>query len=771
MFRLKFIISQIIILSVIIFCFTEKGKGQINVVPQPVSVIKNSGHFDLRDLKGYSYNSQVKNDPAWDFAQWANQNFSLKFERVSSRKSALHFVQIDTFTHKDAYLLVINEKGVEIQYKDEAGAFYATQTLKQLCPIENADADKNTRIPMKVPACIIYDYPQYGYRGMHLDESRHFFGMDAVKKYIDLLAFQKMNYFHWHLTDDQGWRIEIKKYPKLTEIGSCREQTLIGQFRSKPVRYDGKKYCYYYTQDQIKEIVNYAAKKFITIIPEIEMPGHSSAALAAYPELSCTGQQVKTAITWGVFEDVFCPKEETFLFLQNVFDEVMALFPSKYIHIGGDEVPKVQWKNCDYCQNMIKTYGLKNEEGLQSYFIGRIDKYAASKGKSIIGWDEILEGGLTVNAIVMSWRGTEGGIAAAMQNHEVIMTPGEYCYLNQSQARRPGEPVSFGGLVTLKKVYSFNPTPSQLPEDKKKYILGAQANLWSEYITSISQLQYMAYPRSFALAEVLWSPESSRNYDNFVQRLKVQLPWLDAWKVNYAHHFYSLNIHSENINNQQKVYFVTDARPPAIEYRISSGKSTTAWLPYSEPVLMPESRGVVEARIIDKSNNSESPAFSKEYEFNLGSNAKMSLEYPPSEQYNLGGINALHNGFFGTDDEWGGDEWLGFSGKDINATFKFNHVTTIRQIEMRFYDDSVNWIYPPRNFNLSCLKGNTNHENIKYKTSITEMGNIYKVTIIPDQPIDVETLRVGINRYGQIPSNARGGGNEAWLFCDEILLK
>lgn len=755
----------------VFFLIPIVGFSQINIVPQPVKVISLDGKLDIRKMESYYYSNAPTQDIMSDFLSWGKEYYALNLKRSAKPENAIRFVQTDTFSHKNAYLLTINEKGVEIRYKDEAGAFYATQTLKQLCPVEGSFSTENFKQALKVPYCQIYDYPRYAYRGMHLDECRHFFGMEAVKKYIDMLAFQKYNYFHWHLTDDQGWRIEIKRYPKLTQIASCRDETLIGHYRDKPVRYDGQKYCHYYTQEQIKEIVAYAAKKYITIVPEIEMPGHASAALSAYPELGCTGKPVKAATTWGVFEDIFCPKDGTFLFLQNVLDEVMMLFPSKYIHIGGDEVPKVQWKNCDFCQGLIKKYRLKNEEGLQSYFIQKIDKYVTSKGRTIIGWDEILEGGSAENAIVMSWRGTEGGIEAANQNHEVIMTPGAYCYFDHFQARRPGEPVAFGGLTTLKKVYSFDPTPQSLPLDKQKYILGGQANLWTEYIASPEHVQYMAYPRSFALSEVLWSPKDSKNYADFVRRLKVQLPRLDAWKINYAHHFYTLEIKSNHVNDRQKISFTTDAQPANILYRITEGKSTTAWLPYSEPIDMPNGMGVVEARMVDDEKKVDMPIYSKEYVSNIGCSAVMKLDAEPSEKYNLGGVVALQNGFYGTDDSFGGDEWLGFSGKDINANFQFNSKTALSQVEIRFYDDRGNWIYPPKSFTILGGDDNNNLTEIPCKVTINEMGNISKAFIQFKQPVDVSVLQVNIKRFGIIPDGEKGAGHEAWLFCDEILLR
>ncbi|CAN5125341.1 hypothetical protein BH09BAC6_BH09BAC6_12330 [soil metagenome] len=411
-----------------------------------------------------------------------------------------------------------------------AGLFYGVQTLIQLMPAERAAV-------AKLPCVEIADYPRFGYRGLMLDVCRHFFSVEFVKKYIDLMAAYKLNNFHWHLTDDQGWRIEIKKYPKLTQVGSLRAQTVIGNYHDRtPQQFDNTPYGGFYTQDQIRDVVKYAAERYINVVPEIEMPGHSQAALAAYPELSCDPSLTyKVAETWGVFHDVYCPSEKTFTFLQDVLTEVMELFPSHYIHIGGDEVPKDAWKKSEFCQKLIKKIKLKNEEELQSYFIQRMEKFVNSKGRSIIGWDEILEGGLSPNASVMSWRGEDGGIAAARQGHNVIMTPGSGgLYLDQLQGKAYQEPLSIGGYDPLQKIYSYNPTPPVLTAEQQKFIIGVQANVWTEYIATDNKVEYMILPRLLALSEVAWTPLANKNYADFANtRVPSHLAWLDKNNFNY----------------------------------------------------------------------------------------------------------------------------------------------------------------------------------------------------------------------------------------------
>jgi hexosaminidase len=386
----------------------------------------------------------------------------------------------------------------------------------------------------------IRDSPRYTWRGMHLDVCRHFFPKEFIKKYIDLLALYKLNTFHWHLTEDQGWRIEIKKYPKLTQVGAYRKGSMIGKYDDH--KFDSLKYGGYYTQQDIKELVAYAQLRHITIVPEIEMPGHSVAAIASYPFLSCSGKQLKVEKEWGVFNDVYCTKDSTFNFLQDVLTEVMDLFPGKYIHIGGDECPKESWKKCSQCQARIKSEGLKDEHELQSYFIRRIEKFVNARGKQIIGWDEILEGGLAPNAAVMSWRGIDGGIAAANQKHNVVMSPGKPCYFDHYQSlNKAQEPLAIGGYNPLDSVYAYNPTPAVLGNKEQQYILGAQANVWTEYILNEKQVEYMALPRMCALAEALWLPLTKKNYADFVQRLKIQSKMLDKMNVNYAKHFLNPN--------------------------------------------------------------------------------------------------------------------------------------------------------------------------------------------------------------------------------------
>ena len=537
-----------IISGLVLACLALSVKAQtdanLGIIPAPVSVEKKSGFFKL-DKTVVLISNETANAATADMLNAfiaQKGGFALRTAKTAGNDHAI--VLSSAGADKlpaEGYELQVSGTTVTITGKG-AGLFYGVQSLMQMMPEKKGQE-------IDVPVSTIKDYPRFKYRGMHLDVGRHTFPVSFIKKYIDLMAQYKLNNFHWHLTEDQGWRIEIKKYPKLTSVGSVRAGTIIGHHPG--VATDNTPYKGFYTQDDVKEVVAYAAKKFINVIPEIELPGHSSAAIAAYPQLSCfpdrdtyidpkapwsgsrKGKQLQQ--TWGVFDDVFAPTEYTFGFLEDVLDEVIALFPSKYIHIGGDESPKEYWKESPFCQQLIKDKGLKDEHGLQSYFIQRIEKYINSKGRSIIGWDEILEGGLAPNATVMSWRGIEGGIAAAKLNHDVIMTPGSNgLYVDHAQSKSPDEPVNIGGASPYTKIYAYDPVPEELPAEQKKFIMGVQANLWTEYVENTAKVEYQILPRIFALSEIAWSPLDRKDLKNFSEeRVPVHLAKLDQTNTNY----------------------------------------------------------------------------------------------------------------------------------------------------------------------------------------------------------------------------------------------
>ncbi|MCC7028885.1 MAG: family 20 glycosylhydrolase, partial [Chitinophagaceae bacterium] len=493
---------------------------------------------------------------------------------TNAKKSALKIKKSDT----GAIKLLLDETMNEEEYKIEisgknlliigkkSGVFYGLMSVFQWM---TQAADKQKLVLRNN----IHDYPAYSWRGMHLDVSRHFFPTGFVKKYIDIMAMHKMNTFHWHLTDDQGWRIEIKKYPLLTAIGSKRKETMVDK-HFDPYLGDHTPVEGFYTQDQIADVIRYAALRHVTVVPEIEMPGHAQAALAAYPQYSCNKKAVEVMTTWGVSEQVFCSDDKTITFMKDILDEVMALFPSKYIHIGGDEVPKTNWKACAVCQQNIKRLQLKDENELQSYFIRQMDDYVTAKGKNIIGWDEILEGGLAPNAAVMSWRGEEGAVAAAKQKHQAVLCPGSHCYFDHYQSDVTSkEPLAIGGFTPIEKVYAFDPQPKQLSDYEQEYVLGAQGNLWSEYLQVSTQVEYMAVPRISALAEVLWTGNNKPGFDNFKHRLHTHFNTLDRYQIYYAKTIFDVKAESSKQGeqtvvvlqspfNEGKIYYTTDGNTP-----------------------------------------------------------------------------------------------------------------------------------------------------------------------------------------------------------------
>jgi hexosaminidase len=531
----------------IIATASQSTNRKISIIPIPASVEEKEGEFTITEETRVilSQKSEETELASRYLAGMLNKatGFNIQVSKGNSAKEGSIFLNIDeSIRNKEGYTLIVTNKGVTIEAKEAVGLFYGIQTLRQLLPVEIESVNLIDNVEWTVPAVEIEDSPRYVYRGMMLDVGRHFFPVDYVKKFIDLIAMHKMNTMHWHLTEDQGWRIEIKKYPKLTEIGAWRDETIIGHARNKKAKFDGKRYGGFYTQDEIKEVVAYATERFVTIIPEIELPGHAQAALAAYPELGCVGGSYDVSTTWGVHKEVFCPNEKTFDFWKNVLGEVIPLFPGTYIHIGGDECKKDRWEKCYNCQSLIRKEGLKDEYELQSFVIKRIEKFLESKGKKLIGWDEIMEGGLSPNATVMAWRGMDRGIEAAKQGHDVIMTPTSHCYFDFYQKKpQKKEPLAIGGYLPAKTVYRLEPSPNALSAEEKQHILGAQGNIWTEYIATSEYLEYMALPRMTALSEVVWSLKKRRNWNSFTKRLPSQLKRYKLLGFNYADHMLKKN--------------------------------------------------------------------------------------------------------------------------------------------------------------------------------------------------------------------------------------
>jgi hexosaminidase len=665
-------------------------------------------------------------------------------------------------TPEDFYSINVADK-ITINYSSDRSCFYAVTSLIQML--------KGSKGEYYIEKCFLQDYPKFQWRGLHLDVSRHFFTVDEVKRYIDLMSFYKYNTFHWHLTDDQGWRIEIKKYPKLTGIGAWRDSTVNDHYTTIPRTYSVEKYGGYYTQEEIKDVVNYASKRYITIVPEIEMPGHSRAALAAYPEFSCTGEQMGVPGLWGVFDDVFCAHESSIDFLKDILDEVVSLFPSEYIHIGGDEAPKTRWKKCKKCQAVIRENGLKDEHELQSYFIGEIDEYLYAKGRKIIGWDEILEGGLTPNAAVMSWRGFEGGTEAAKQQHNVVMSPGSHCYFDHYQSKNADEPLAIGGFTSLEKVYEFNPIPKNLTEDEASFILGAQANLWTEYIPDMSKLEYMTFPRALALSQVLWcqdKPEFSKFVEVFINS---QMTFLDRYNVNYSKAYFLPEMEVYRADNGIDLHFKANT----VDYHFDLFESLeqNLGITNSEQILGPN-----DTLCIERTKNGEVV----NYRFNLTSEfnqnptvfilqAHNALGLPidlitlPNDRYSGNGALTLVDGIRGSL-PWKGHEWLGFDTSEIILQLDLLEVKKVNSLNLGYLTDHSSWIHSPNSIQLYGAKSlKKKWKRINEKNSSQNEDNI-NIEFLSK----VRFLKIVVKSLTMIPEGFPGEGNIPWTFLDEIIV-
>jgi hexosaminidase len=508
----------------------------IAVIPQPGAVQPGAGAFTISPATRIAVDAASESAGRM-LASWLQPatGFAPNVARGSASDGAIHLAIDPSLARlgEEGYALEVTPKRVTVRGGGAAGVFYGAQTLRQLLPAAVFASTPQEGVAWSVPAVRIEDQPRFPWRGAMLDVSRHFMPKEHVLRFIDLLALHKLNTFHWHLTDDQGWRIEIKKYPRLTEVGAWRKETRLGHERRNPKGFDKKLHGGFYTQDEIREVVEYARQRHITVVPEIEMPGHAQAAIAAYPELGVTGQQLEVWPRWGINANIFNPSEKTILFLQDVLTEVLQLFPSRFIHIGGDEAIKDQWKASPEVQARIKELGLADEHEMQSWFVRRMDTFLAERGRRLIGWDEILEGGLAPGATVMSWRGVDGGITAAKAGHDVVMSPTTHAYLDYAQSQEPTELPNIGGNLPLEKVYSFEPIPEALTAEEARHVLGAQANIWTEYMQSPGHVEYMVFPRLSAMAEVGWTAPERKNYDDFVARVRVNERRLEGLGVNY----------------------------------------------------------------------------------------------------------------------------------------------------------------------------------------------------------------------------------------------
>ncbi|MCX6286267.1 MAG: family 20 glycosylhydrolase [Bacteroidetes bacterium] len=779
--------SLLLILVCLACCFvTVRAQSEINIIPKPVSVKLKPGSFEL-NANTILYVQSVDAEEAITAGFFARlmENAGLKGIKLLDAPNDIKSVSngiFFQFTKKgkiqpEGYILNISPDRIVIEAVCGSGLFYGMQSLIQLLQPEIYSGRNGSANPhYTIPCLEIKDHPRFAYRGMHLDVSRHFFPKEFIKQYIDLIAMYKMNVFHWHLTDDNGWRIEIKKYPKLTSIAAWRVDRENDPWTQRAPQKPGENATYggFYTQDDIREIVQYAARRYVSIIPEIEMPAHSVEVLAAYPRLSCTGGPFTVPPgTYWPNKDIFCAgNDSVFTFLQDVLTEVVDLFPSKYIHIGGDEADKTNWMACPKCQARIKAEGLKDEKELQSYFVRRIEKFILSKNRRLIGWDEILDGGIAPEATVMSWRGVEGGIAAARQGHDAIMTPGDYCYFDHYQADPETEPKAIGGFLTLKKVYSYEPIPEELTADEQKHILGAQGNVWTEYIPSVKQAEYMALPRMMALAEVDWSPKTVRDFGEFRTRLNVQLKKLEYMKVIYCPGSFKADINTMFDQKTGKVKVILSSEQPGIPiyYTLNGNDPSTKSAVYNEPFDI-SNTAVIKAGLFAEGKLKEKIS-ERSFIFHLAVGKKIVYTTKWSERYPAGGQTALIDGLRGSKNHHDG-LWQGYLGNDLDVIIDLGKVTPVISVMLTMLQNQKAWIFLPKYVEYSLSSDGKNWHSVNQvlnPVSPREEQVFIQPFTQPFPSTPARYLRVTAKNYGVCPAWHEGAGEPSWIFADEIVV-
>ena len=669
----------------------------------------------------------------------------------------------------EAYKLIVNDKRVCISGASEAGVFYGIQTLRKSLPVAQD-------INVNLSAVEIYDKPRFAYRGAMLDVARHFYTVDEVKTFIDMLALHNINRFHWHLTDDQGWRIEIKKYPKLMSVASERKETVVGRWYSGI--YDGKPYGGYYTQDELRDVIDYAAKRHITIIPEVDLPGHMQAALTAYPELGCTGGPYEVRTIWGVSQDVLCVGNDfTLQFVKDVLSEVADIFPSEYIHIGGDECPKVRWEKCPKCQERIKSLGLKSdakhtkEQRLQSYMIQEAAKYLKEKGKRIIGWTEILEGGLVPDATLMSWIGESGGIEAAHQHHDVIMTPNTYLYFDYYQSKKvEDEPLAIGGYLPIEKTYNYEPMPKELTKEEQQYIKGVQANLWTEYIPVFSQVQYMVLPRLGAAAEVQWTDPSKKDYKDFLRRVPHLVAVYDCYGWNYATHVYDVNVDmkADTVNHVLNVQLSTMADDP-IYYTLDGQDPTEKSLKYTKPFTIDQSV-VLKTMAVHPDRTSKISVDT--IRFNKATLKPVVLLQPNESRFSPDGPVVLVDGRNGNH-SFDTGAWLTVAGNDLEAVINMQAETILNSASVHVYVRKDAWLFDARGFSVSVSSDNKNYKEVasqEYKQmQESDSDGIIEHELSFD-PCKATYVKIKVISEKSMPDWHWDAGKAPFLLVDEIIL-
>jgi len=753
--------------------FTE---SELALIPKPQQIILGESSFRIKKSTKLVVESIEQREIADVFSEFFEkaEGWKLPIEVGGNEGSNQIYFRTEPLMHPEGYSLDVKPNRIEIKAAKPAGFFYAAQTLRQLLPVEIESVGVAYEVDWLIPAVSISDQPSFKWRGYMLDVSRHFFPKEDVLKMIDHLALHKINTLHLHLVDDQGWRIEIKKYPKLTDVGAWRVDHSDKHWNSRPKQEPGEKATYggFYTQEDIKEMVEYAQKRFITIVPEIELPAHVTSALAAYPQYSCTGGPF-TVLPGGVWPitDIYCAgKDSTFFFLEDILTEVIALFPSKYIHIGGDEATKTEWEKCPDCRKRIRTEGLKNLEELQSYFIKRMERFINSKGKILLGWDEILEGGLPEAATVMSWRGVKGGIEAASQGHDVVMTPNSHCYIDYYQGPMDQEPLAIGGYLPLSKVYSFNPVPEELSAEFAKHIMGGQANMWTEYVTDLKHAEYMTFPRIAALAEAVWSPKEVRNWEDFSRRIQLFMKRYDELGINYSKSAYKVSAKTKFDPEKKRLAVSLESEFPGTEIRFTTDGTEPDTLStiYSEPVLIDKTATLKAVTMVN--GKPAEKALIQSFSINKATVKPVSHRIAFSDYYKGSGEYTLVNGVRGTTNHHDG-EWQGWAGANMEVVIDLQDTIEIKTISVGSLQNAGAYIFFPKKMEFFVSADGKRFQKIAEVLNdvdpLTGEKQLKEFTA-SFSPTTARFVKVLSQNLGKCPKGHAGAGKAAWMFIDEI---
>ncbi len=759
-----------LLLGGVIACAPKQKPADYAIIPQPNTLTSAPGQLTFSAHTPFELvNTDSLFTPVTEQVKSLLANkYQLRSEADATLKVVFQKAQI---ANKEGYNLQVTSDSIKIQAAAPNGAFYALQTLRQMLPTEQQYHQEHEAI---LPFVTISDAPRFGYRGTHLDVGRHFVTPDSVKRFIDILAMHKINTFHWHLTEDQGWRLEIKKYPKLTTIGSKRKRTVIG--RNSP-DYDTIPHGGFYTQEQVKDIIAYAAKNYITIIPEIDLPGHMLAALSAYPAYGCVGKGYEVAEKWGVFEDVLCVgNPNTLPFLYDILDEVIALFPGKYIHVGGDECPKDRWQECPKCQAAIKKLGLKDdthhtaEQKLQSHLMKTLEVYLNEHGRSLVGWDEILEGGISPHATLMAWRGSDYAYEAAKLGNDAIICPNRYYYMDYYQTEDiKQEPLAIGGCSTIEHLYRFEPVEASVPADISQHILGVQANVFSEYMKTFKHVEYMLLPRLAALAETGWSSHENKDLDGFLQRLRQLTRVYDEADYNYGKHIFDVRkeLHLDTTTLVQTLSLSALDNAP-IYYTTDGSMPTAQSMRYEQPINI-DTTLQIKACIIR--NGEPTRVLSQEFAFNKATLKPITLHTQSYPDYTFTGATILNDGMKGEKNYRSG-YWIGYNNEDLSATIDLLQPTAIQSVGVNALVSTADWVFRPTSIIVSTSTDGENFAVVKEEKIALASDNIFEIERydVSFDRAEARYVRVELTSLRNIPDWHPAKGKPAFLFVDEITI-